>query len=181
MHIRCPHCRNAIEIVGGEQFADVTCPSCGSSFNLAPETESYTPVARSIGHFQLLETLGAGGFGTVFKARDTQLDRLVAVKIPRRDQIEPENVEMFLREARAAAQLRHPGIVAIHEVGRDEGTLYIVSDFIEGATLADRLTAGPLTSQEAADLLAQAAEALHHAHEAGVIHRDLKPSNIMLA
>ena len=180
MHVRCPHCQNAIEIVGDQELSNVSCPSCGSSFNLIPETEAYTPDTRSIGHFRLLDQVGVGGFGTVYKARDTKLDRLVAIKIPRRDQVEPENVEMFLREARAAAQLRHSSIVAVHEVGRDDGTLYIVSDFIEGVTLADRLTAGPFTPREAAELVAQIAEALHHAHEAGVIHRDLKPQNIML-
>jgi serine/threonine protein kinase len=180
MHIRCPHCRNAVEIVGDSELTDVVCPSCGSAFSLLPATESYTPATRSIAHFQLLQALGTGSFGTVWKARDTQLDRLVAVKIPRQGQIESADAEQFLREARAAAQLRHPQIVAVHEVGRDNGTLYIVSDFIQGVTLADRLTAGPVTPREAAELVAQVAEALHHAHEAGVIHRDLKPSNIML-
>ena len=180
MHVRCPHCQNEIEIVGYDELSDVTCPSCGNAFNLVPETESYAPATRRIGHFQLLEQLGAGGFGTVWKAKDSQLDRLVAVKIPRRDQVDSANVEMFLREARAAAQLKHPQIVAVHEVGREDGTLYIVSDFIKGVTLADRLTKGPLAPREAAELCGQIADALHHAHESGVIHRDLKPQNIML-
>ena len=180
MHVRCPHCHNAIELVADADFTDVTCPSCGSSFDLAPETKTYQPTTRTIGHFQLLEQLGMGSFGTVWKARDTTLDRLVALKIPRRDQIDPADAEMFFREARAAAQLRHAGIVSVHEVGREDGTLYIVSDFVQGATLADRLTAGPFDNRQAAELCVQIAEALHHAHEAGVIHRDLKPSNIML-
>lgn len=180
MHIRCPHCQHAVEIVGDSEISGASCPSCGSGIDLMPETEAYTPSSRSIGHFTLLEQVGQGGFGTVFKARDTKLDRLVAVKIPRRDQIGPEDYEMFLREARAAAQLRHANIVAVHEVGCADNTLYIVSDFIRGATLADRLTAGPLSVQRAASLLAEVADALHHAHETGVIHRDLKPSNIML-
>src|SRR5262245_35465781 len=170
MHIRCPHCHHAVEVVGDSELTDVTCPSCGSAFSLIPATECYTPTTRSIGHFELLEQLGSGSFGSVWKARDKQLDRLVAVKIPRRDQVDSD-AELFLREARAAAQLRHPQIVAVHEVGREDGTLYIVSDFVQGVTLADRLTAGRLTPREAAELLAQVAAALHHAHEAGVIHR----------
>src|SRR5262245_53032295 len=180
MHIRCPHCHHAVEVVGDSELRDVTCPSCGSAFSLIPATELYTPTTRSIGHFELLEQLGTGSFGAVWKARDTQLDRLVAVKIPRRDQVDSSDAELFLREARAAAQLRHPQIVAVHEVGRDDGTLYIVSDFVRGVTLADRLTAGLLTPWESAELVAQVAEALHHAHESGVIHRDLNPQNIML-
>jgi WD40 repeat protein/tRNA A-37 threonylcarbamoyl transferase component Bud32 len=179
MHVRCPHCHNAIEIVGTTELTDVCCASCGSSFNVY-EIKTEDPPTRWIGHFQLLQQLGSGGFGTVYKAKDTELDRLVAVKIPRSGQIGPGEVEMFLREARAAAQLKHPQIVAVHEVGRDNDTLYIVSDFIQGMTLADRLTAGPLSSRDAAELCAQIGDALHHAHEAGVIHRDLKPQNIML-
>ena len=181
MHVRCPHCHNAIEIVGDHELKEISCPSCGSDFGLLHETESWSPTPQWLDHFQLLDKLGTGGFGTVWKARDTKLDRLVAVKIPRRAQVSPAEEEQFLREARAAAQLHHPSIVAVHEVGRQEsGDLYIVSDFVQGTTLADRLTAGPFTPREAAELTAQIADALHHAHEQGVIHRDLKPSNIML-
>ena len=93
----------------------------------------------------------------------------------------PEVEQVFFREARAAAQLKHPDIVSVHEVGRDEDTVYIVSDFVEGATLsrmADRPAAD--RPREAAELCAKIADALHHAHEAGVVHRDLKPSNIMM-
>jgi WD40 repeat protein/tRNA A-37 threonylcarbamoyl transferase component Bud32 len=180
MHVRCPHCHNAIEIVGEDELASISCPSCGSSFDLLTTTKSHRPGKRTIGHFELLDQLGTGGFGTVWKARDTKLDRLVAIKVPRLDQLDSETGELFLREARAAAQLRHPSIVAVHEVGRLNDTLYIVSDFVEGVTLADRLTSSPFTPREAAERMAQVADALHHAHEAGVIHRDLKPQNIMI-
>lgn len=180
MHVRCPHCHHAIEIVGEVDLTRVTCVSCGSAFSLLPETLSYAPSFREIGHFELLETLGTGAFGTVWKARDTKLDRFVAIKIPRREQIADADTEMFMREARAAAQLKHPGIVSIHEVGQERGTLYIVSDLIHGTTLADRLTVGPFAPIDAAELCIKIADALHHAHQAGVIHRDLKPSNIML-
>jgi serine/threonine protein kinase len=154
--------------------------SCSFKFNQLREIENRTR-PQWLGHFQLLDKLGTGGFGTVWKARDTKLDRLVAVKIPRRAPVSPADEEAFLREARAAAQLGHPGIVAVHEVGRQKsGELYIVSDFVQGTNLVDRLIAAPFTPREAAELTAQIAEALHHAHEQGVIHRDLKPANIML-
>jgi serine/threonine protein kinase len=116
----------------------------------------------------------------VWKARDTELDRIVAVKIPRDSQLGSAETELFLREARSAAQLKHPSIVSVHEVGRDNDTVYIVSDFIDGIPLSSRLTAVPVTLREAAEISAQVADALHHAHQAGVIHRDVKPSNIML-
>jgi eukaryotic-like serine/threonine-protein kinase len=128
----------------------------------------------------LIEQLGFGAFGAVWKARDTQLDRTVAVKIPRKGNLTPEETEKILREARAAAQLRHPGIVSVHEVGLERDLLYTVSEFVEGVTLRDWLTAQRFTHREAAALVAKMADAIHFAHEQGVIHRDLKPSNIML-
>ncbi|MEO1994276.1 MAG: protein kinase, partial [Planctomycetaceae bacterium] len=184
MHIRCPHCHNPIEMIDDDPASDVSCPSCGSAFNLAVDTETLSQSEevslRTIAHFELVEQLGYGAFGTVWKARDTKLDRTVAIKIPRKDQLSPTEAEQFLREARAAAQLRHAHIVRVHEVGREEGTLYIVSDFIEGLSLSDWLSGQQLTAREAAELCVTLAEALHHAHEQGVTHRDLKPSNIML-
>ncbi|MEO2029516.1 MAG: serine/threonine-protein kinase, partial [Fuerstiella sp.] len=95
-------------------------------------------------------------------------------------QLNAEDSEKFLREARAAAQLKHPGIVSVHEVGRENDTVYIVSDCIDGLTLTDWLTGQQPTPRESAELCVKIAEALHHAHESGVIHRDLKPGNIML-
>ena len=182
MHVRCPHCHNPIEIVDASRLADIACPSCGSNFSLiSGETASYTPGAvKTIGHFQLLESVGGGHFGEVWKARDTKLDRIVAVKIPRRGQIDGPEAEMFIRDARAAAQVKHPGVAGVHEVGREDGTLYIVSDFIEGCDLKDWLSGHKLTPRESAELCVKIAEALHAAHEAGVVHRDLKPGNVMM-
>lgn len=183
MHVRCPHCHGPIELIEESSLGEITCPACGSSFSLlsGDATTSFRgDGTQNIGHFTLIDRLGTGSFGAVWKARDTELDRTVAVKIPRKDQLDASEVEQFLREARAAAQLKHPGIVSVHEVGRQDGTVYIVSDYVEGVTLADRLTDQPFSAREAAELCAKVAEALHHAHEAGVIHRDIKPSNIML-
>jgi len=182
MHIRCPHCHDPIEVVDADPLTDISCPTCGSNFSLiASETASYAPGAvKSIGHFELLESVGGGHFGTVWKARDTKLDRTVAVKIPRRGQIEGPEAEMFIREARAAAQVKHPGVVSVYEVGREDGALYIISDFIDGCSLKEWLTGRQLTPKEAAELCVTIAEALHAAHKAGVIHRDLKPGNVMM-
>ena len=182
LRIRCPHCQQPMEILADTPFSDINCSVCGSQFSLIEEaTETRSARAfKKLGHFELIERLGLGGFGSVWKARDTELDRAVAVKIPRRGSLAAEDVEKFLREARAAAQLKHPNIVAIHEIGRDDDTIYIVSDLVRGVSLSDWLSGRSPSFREAAQLCAKIADALHHAHEAGVIHRDLKPQNIMM-
>ena len=194
MHLRCPQCHHPVEIVADELLTAVDCPSCGSRFTLAEDAVSVTRddprlaetasgagrPAATIAHFELVECVGTGAFGSVHKACDQTLDRTVAVKIPRRGQLTGDDAERFLREARSVAQLRHANIVAVHEVGRDGERLYIVSDFIDGLTLADWLTGRRPTAREAAALCRTLAEALHHAHEHGVVHRDLKPANVLL-
>jgi len=137
---------------------------------------------RRIGKFELLEELGVGSFGQVFRARDTELDRIVAIKLMRAGRLaSKQDVDRFQREARAAAQLKHPGIVALHDTGQTEdGTWYLVEEFLQGSTLAQRMSAGRFGFAQAADLIAQVADALDYAHRDGVIHRDIKPSNIML-
>lgn len=182
MHIRCPHCQNPIEVIDDLSSLCVFCPSCGSSFDLAPpDTVAQSTLPTStVGRFELLDELGSGAFGTVWKARDTRLDRIVAFKIPRATRLDAAAAEQFLREARAAAQLRHPNIVGVHEVGREGNTLYIVSQYVQGVTLSDWLTGQRPTPREAAELCAKLALALQHAHDQGVIHRDLKPSNVIL-
>lgn len=180
MLIRCPHCQNPVELVG-EDSTDVDCPSCGSHFSITSmlaETADYSE--SSIAHFNLLGEVGRGGFGTVWKARDTRLDRIVAVKLPRREQVSQTQLDEFLHEARTAALLKHPGIVPVHELGVHENQPYIVSDFVEGANLADWMRTKPLSQRAATELMVKVADALHHAHEHGVIHRDLKPQNILL-
>jgi len=184
MHLHCPHCKNAIEVVDVPSSGDITCTSCGSSFRLEQVSttgwDDFT--GKRIGKFEVVGTLGRGAFGIVLKARDAELDRTVAIKIPRPGNIgdRVQDVDRFLREARSAAQLRHPSIVTLHELGQHEGSPYLVSDFVEGITLADLLTDRRPSFRESAELIAALAEALHYAHEHGVVHRDVKPSNIML-
>ncbi|QDS99439.1 serine/threonine-protein kinase [Adhaeretor mobilis] len=182
LHVRCPHCSNPMEIVADAPLEDVTCHTCGSTFNLVDRegpTEAATTL-RQLGRFNLISRLGVGGFGTVWKARDSELDRFVAIKIPRKGQLTPDDVEQFFREARAAAQLYHPNIVSVYEVGREEDTVFIVGDYVRGVALSDFLTGQKPSSREIAEMAIAIAGALQHAHDQGVIHRDLKPSNIMI-
>jgi serine/threonine protein kinase len=140
------------------------------------------PPPRQVGKFELLEPIGSGSFGTVFRAVDTELGREVAIKILRAGRLAlAEDTERFLREARSAAILKHPGIVSLFDVGRtDDGIFYLVEELVRGVTLADRLRSGPFAPQAAAKLVAEIAEALAAAHAIGVVHRDIKPSNIIL-
>ena len=183
IELNCPHCRNAIEFSADEVEDEVLCPSCGSSFHVDPyrTNPNRTVELPQLGKFELIEVVGRGAFGTVYRARDTQLQRMVAVKVPRSGQLtSQEDEDRFVREARNAAQLQHSGIVPVYEVGRGDAFPYIVSEFVEGHTLADALTARRFGFRESAQLIAQIGAALEHAHAQGVVHRDLKPSNIML-
>ncbi len=183
-HLRCPHCGNAIQIVE-PQPGEVTCASCGSSFHVdinATTSHRPSPLPGKIGKFEILEILGSGTFGNVYKARDPELDRIVALKVPRAGTFgTPQEEERFLREARSAAQLSHPSIVKVHEIGRENGLPYLVSDYVEGLTLADLITGSRPTFRESAALVAKVADALHYAHERRIIHRDVKPSNILIS
>jgi len=184
LHLSCPHCQNPIELVTLPASGEVLCAACGSTFRVESETTvtwGGTIKGKKLGRFELLETVGTGAFGTVYKAHDPQLDRTIAVKVPRAGNLpDGEELDRFLREARSTAQLRHPAIVPVYEVGQEDGVPYLVSDFVEGVTLADRLTAGRFPFQEAAELVATVSDALDHAHRQGIVHRDVKPSNIML-
>src|SRR5260370_11361567 len=134
-----------------------------------------------LGPYEIQSALGAGGMGEVYRARDTRLDRTVAIKIlPDALAADPQFRDRFDREARTISQLDHPHICALYDVGDQDGTAYLVMQYLEGETLADRLTKGALPLDQALTIATQIAEALERAHRAGIIHRDLKPGNICL-
>jgi Tol biopolymer transport system component len=134
-----------------------------------------------LGPYEILSLVGAGGMGEVYKSRDTRLDRTVAVKILNPAfAADPQLRERFDREARAISQFDHPHICALHDVGEQNGTAYLVMQYLEGESLADRLANGPLPIGQALTTAVEIASALDRAHRAGIVHRDLKPGNIML-
>ena len=139
------------------------------------------PALRSFGDYELLEEIGRGGMGIVYKARQVNLDRLVAVKMLLFGPLaQPEQVQRFRTEAAAAASLQHPNIVAIHEVGFREGQHFFAMDYVAGRSLAEIVRDGPLPARRAAGYVKTIAEAIQYAHERGILHRDLKPSNVLI-
>lgn len=145
--------------------------------HMAPTAELRT----DFGEYELLEELGRGGMGIVYKARQTDLDRLVAIKVILTGRLATsEQVQRFQDEARAAARVRHPNVVHIYKAGEVRGNHFFAMEFIAGRSLADVLHAGPLAFETIAELLATVARAVDHLHAEGIIHRDLKPSNILL-
>jgi hypothetical protein len=141
------------------------------------------PLPVQIGRYAILERLGAGGMGTVYRANDPQLDRPVALKVPHFRPAGPDRrlvVERFVREGRAAARVRHPYVCPVYDVGEHEGLPYVVMAYIDGHPLSALLEVGALGAQRAAELVAKVALGLEAVHAAGVIHRDIKPSNILL-
>lgn len=136
---------------------------------------------RTFGGYELLEELGRGGMGVVYRARQPQLDRTVALKMVLRGPLATaEDLSRLRSEAAAAARLDHPAIVPVYEVGECEGQPYFSMQLIEGHTLSARLADGPLPPRQAAELLLEVARAIHVAHQSGLLHRDIKPSNILI-
>jgi eukaryotic-like serine/threonine-protein kinase len=134
-----------------------------------------------LGPYELLSPLGKGGMGEVYRAKDTRLDRTVAIKVlPQNLSSDPQRRQRFEREARAVSALSHPHICVLYDVGHQDGIDYLVMEYIQGESLADRLSKGPLPLDQALGYAIQVADALDKAHRAGIIHRDLKPANIML-
>jgi eukaryotic-like serine/threonine-protein kinase len=188
----CPNCSKVVESATASPWQ---CPSCGHTFPVADDSThsqfraAPTVVAPTeelpgqIGRYLVERILGKGGFGIVYKAWDPELERWVAIKIPRADTgRHPSALARFEREGRSAAQLRHPGIASVYTVEHEGGIPFIVSEYVDGVTLTDRLRTGPpYTFRQSAELLKALASAVQYAHSRGVVHRDIKPSNILIA
>src|SRR5580658_8803127 len=139
-----------------------------------------TPGTR-LGPYEIVATVGAGGMGEVYRARDTRLDRIVAIKIlPESFAGDRERLERFQQEARILSALNHPKLMAVYDVGVQDGMQFLVSEFLEGETLRDRLQTGPLPQRRVIEYGLQIAKGLAAAHDKQIVHRDLKPENIFV-
>jgi eukaryotic-like serine/threonine-protein kinase len=167
----CWVCGTPLDSSSFEPLARVVCPKCGQK-NL---------IRRNFDHFEVVETLGAGGMGTVYKARDTHLERYVALKLLHRDlRSEPDHSAQLQEEARVAASVNHPNVVQIFSLGTDHGQFYVVMELIDHGSLDDLMEShGRVPEHRVLDIGIQIARGLRAAHRKGLIHRDVKPANIL--
>jgi serine/threonine protein kinase/Tol biopolymer transport system component len=156
-------------------------PALEATVRSISKEEAAALLGQTLGHYKILEFIGAGGMGEVYLARDKRLGRKVALKLlPGYFTNDEERLRRFQREARAASALNHPNILTVYEIGKVGENHFIAAEFIDGQTLRERIRGGQLTTLEALDIALQSAGALSAAHEAGIVHRDIKPENIMI-
>src|SRR5262245_12359880 len=179
----CPRCLAAVPT----DILEGLCPICALRGALELEPGAARPLIpnhklpRQVGDYELLEEIARGGMGVVYKARQLRLNQVVAVKLLLSGPLaSPKDLQRFRAEAQAGASLRHPNIVAIHEVGEHAGLAFFAMDYIAGPRLSELVREGPLPASEAAAYVKTIAEAIHYAHERGVLHLDLKPSNVLI-
>jgi tetratricopeptide (TPR) repeat protein len=182
----CANCARALaELARAYGVEARTAPGLAATLAVDADPDEAIVLQRgeSIGRYVVLELLGMGGMGVVYAAWDPELDRKVALKLLRRDGqalVSLEAAERLLREARAIARLSHPNVVAIHDVGTWEGTVFLAMEFVDGGTLGEWLEERPRSVAETLEIFAAAGRGLSAAHEAGLIHRDIKPDNVMI-
>lgn len=169
----CPSCRTAVSVAEAEPLARVDCPSCGERFR----------VASVFDYFELIETVGVGGMGSVYKARDTRLDRFVALKLLRKElSADPIEAARLEQEARVTAAVNHPNVVQVYSTGTAHGQIYLVMELVDHGSLDDLMAQQPrLPEVQVLETGIQVAKGLQAAHEKGLIHRDIKPANILFA
>jgi formylglycine-generating enzyme required for sulfatase activity len=173
-----PRCPNGHAVPDGTNL----CPTCGTFVEGAVPASPTAPVMPSVPGYELLQELGRGGMGIVYKALHLRLKRIVALKmILAGDFAAADARQRFQREAEAVARLHHPNVVQLYEIGEAGGKAFFSLEFVDGASLADRLRGRPFPPRQAAHLILMLAKAVHCAHEHGIIHRDLKPANILIA